>query len=222
MQCDLQQPECGQCKERGTPCAGYNTDRVFVHESGTRRSTKAASTSQALRGTGVGVFRPQQPQCTTSETQVVAVASATGSPKWRAPLLLDLYDPTGLFLSAYREKSMESFINMYNPRGNMRSTKNEGKNVADMMPRLSTYDEALRLAVLALGTVALSKQANDADLARQGRSMYGKALVETRRALQDPVRARSTAILAIPHVSISQCANYDTTTDVLAPGHGSL
>jgi hypothetical protein len=92
---------------------------------------------------------------------------------------------------------------MYNPRGNMRSTKNEGKDVVDMMPQLSTSDEALRLAVLALGTVALSKQANDTDLARQGRGMYGKALVETRRALQDPVRSRSTAVLAIPHVSNS-------------------
>jgi hypothetical protein len=177
---------------------------MFVHESGYRRPTKAAGTSQTLRGTGVGVVRSQQPQRTPSETQLIAVGNASRSQSPRLPTLLDLYDPTGLFLSAYRERSMESFMEMYKPRGNMRSTKNEGMDVANMMPQLSNYDEALRLAVLALGTVALSKQTNNTDLAQQGRSMYGKALVETRRALQDPVRARSTPILAIPHVSTPQ------------------
>lgn len=69
------------------------------------------------------------------------------------------------------------------------------------MPRLNSQDEALRLAILAMGTLALSKQTNDSYLGQQGRNVYGKALAETRRALQDPSRVRSTAMLTIPYVS---------------------
>jgi hypothetical protein len=67
------------------------------------------------------------------------------------PALLDLFDPTGLFLSAYRQKSMEGFMNAYSPTADMRSTTTEGRIVVDVMPQLSDSDEALRLAVQALG-----------------------------------------------------------------------
>lgn len=96
---------------------------------------------------------------------------------------------------------MEAYIRVMFAATDMRSMSHSGKRVVGILPQLSASDEALRLATLALGTVALSSQNNDVALARHGRSIYGKALVETRRALQDPNRARSTAILAIPPVS---------------------
>jgi hypothetical protein len=91
-------------------------------------------------------------------------------------------------------------MNLYVPQGDLRRSHAEGKVFIDVTPRLTAHDEALRLTVLAIGTVALSRQANDDELARQGRTIYTKALVETRRALQNPIRARSTAVLAIPRV----------------------
>jgi hypothetical protein len=183
-----------------------------VHEPGYRRPA-----SQSLRGTGVEL-RPQQPRRTPIDTQMIAIGPASKSQSPRTPhvvntysaALLDLFDPTGLFLSAYRQKSMERFMNAYSPKTDMRSTTNEGKIIVDLMPQLSGSDEALRLAVLAIGTIALSQQNNDVDLARQGRSLYGRALIETRRALQHPVRCMSTAIIAIPHVSKCQCTGNAT------------
>jgi hypothetical protein len=126
---------------------------MFVHEPGYRRPA-----SQSLKGTGVGL-RPQQPQKTPSETQLITIGPASKSRNTRThyvvnmrdPALLDLFDPTGLFLSAYRQKSMEGFMNAYSPTADMRSTTNEGKIVVDVMPQLSDSDEALRLAVQALG-----------------------------------------------------------------------
>jgi len=91
-------------------------------------------------------------------------------------------------------------MDLYVPQGDLRRIHTEGKNFVDVTPRLTAHDEALRLTVLAIGTVALSRQVNDADLARQGRTIYTKALFETRRALQDPARARSTAVLVIPRI----------------------
>jgi hypothetical protein len=102
--------------------------------------------------------------------------------------------------SAYREKSVETFIRMFSPYGDMRSANIDGKDMVRMLPELTASDEALRLSVVAIGTMELSNQTNNTDMARQGRGIYGKALVETRKALLDPARARSTAILVIPHV----------------------
>jgi hypothetical protein len=96
-------------------------------------------------------------------------------------------------------------MTMYVPGGDVRNTNVEGKGFVDIVPRLKNKDEALRLTVLAIGTVALGNQTNDTSLTRQGRGIYGKALMETRRALQDPNRARSAAILLIPQVSTSHC-----------------
>jgi hypothetical protein len=67
-------------------------------------------------------------------------------------------------------------------------------------PGLTAQDEALRLTVLAIGTVAMGTATGDKHLTRQGRTIYTKALVETQRALQYPVRARSTAVIAIPRI----------------------
>jgi hypothetical protein len=118
-----------------------------------------------------------------------------------SPPTLPFVLPISLSQTAYGEKSIEAFMRMYIPLGDMRSTNAEGRDFVDITSRIRNHDEALRLALLAIGTVALGKQTDDTSLTRHGRNLYGKALFETRRALQNPSRARSTAILAIPHVS---------------------
>lgn len=116
------------------------------------------------------------------------------------PLLWSLLLPPHLVQSAYGERTLEAFMDLYVPPGDLRCIHAEGRDFIDVTPRLTAHDEALRLTVLAIGTVALSRQSNDADLANEGRNIYGKALAETRRALRSPIRARSTAVLAIPRI----------------------
>jgi hypothetical protein len=133
--------------------------------------------------------------------QVVCLKSDI-SQDLNASALLPFVLPLSLTQSAYGEKSLEAFMTMYIPGGDLRSMSAEGKDLVGIIPQLTNSEEALRLAVLAIGTVALGNQTKDAGLTRHGRSVYGKALMETRRALQNPYRARSTAMLTIPHVSM--------------------
>jgi hypothetical protein len=106
--------------------------------------------------------------------------------------------PASLSRSAYSEKSFEAFINMYAPQEHYRNTTMESKDFVEIISVLN--DDALRIAMLALGTMALGKQTGDTNITRQGRGLYSEALIATRRALEDPSRSRSTAVLAIPRV----------------------
>jgi hypothetical protein len=202
-QCDLQQPECGQCKERGIRCSGYDTDRVFVYHNAGKKLPADPTLVAARSGPppGVEASSAVQPQWLDESMQVACVKSGIRQDP-NASTLIPFVLPLSFTQSAYGEKSLEAFMTMYVPGGNLRSTNAEGKDLLGIMPQLSNSDEALRLAVLAIGTVALGNQTKDDSLTRQGRGLYGKALMETRRALLNPYRARSTAILTIPHVSI--------------------
>lgn len=132
-------------------------------------------------------------------TPVRAVARP-GSHSLSQPRPVSVILPAGLTRSAYSEKSVEAFLHMYIPGGDFRSTNVEGKDFVNMLPMLSIRDEALQMAVLAIGTAALGRTTNDEALIRQGRSLYGKALTQTSIALRDPRRAKSEAVFAIPRV----------------------
>lgn len=108
--------------------------------------------------------------------------------------------PKSLTRSAYSEKSIEAFLHLYVPRGDFRATNNEGKEFIDILPMLSIRDEALQMAVLAIGTAALGKATGDIAVSQQGRTFYGKALKETAVALRNPTRAKSEAVFAVPRV----------------------
>jgi hypothetical protein len=188
-------------------CGGYDTDRIFVHHDARQRRTTNIICSDSPTSTSSSSssspepFRPVQPWAERNARQMVLATPVPEYQRFSMPAGLSFNLPTGLAQSAYRERIMEAFVKMFVPQGDLRSTNSEGKEIVGMIPQLTATDEALRLTVLALGTVGLSKTTNDPDLARQGRSLYGKALVETKKALQHPIRARSTAILPIPHVS---------------------
>ncbi|KAF2827947.1 hypothetical protein CC86DRAFT_202216 [Ophiobolus disseminans] len=188
--CDLQQPECSQCKERGIKCGGYDADRVFVYHDGAKRRTGASHTQEE-------VIQLVQPQPVDSSMQIIATRFGRAN---SAPLPWALVLPPSLVKSAYGERTMEAFMNLYVPQGNMRSRNAEGRDFVNVLPRLSADDEALRLTVLAIGTVAMSKKTGDANLALEGRKLYCRAIVETQRALNNTTRSKSTPVLAIPRI----------------------
>lgn len=162
------------------------------------RTTQASHYARSPRGISSGILSPPE---TPPATSLIAITSARDHSGLDVFSLFPRVLSASFAQSAYSEKSLEAFISTYVPRGDLSSTNEEGKQLVGMMPRLNSQDEALRLAIFAMGTLALSKQTNDSYLEQQGRNIYGKALAETRRALQDPSRARSTAMLAIPYVS---------------------
>jgi hypothetical protein len=102
--------------------------------------------------------------------------------------------------SAYSDKTIEAFVRMYVPQGNAAATKSANREFMDMLPLLSIRDEALQLAILAIGSAALGRSTGDQELSRRGRAFYGKALTETSMALRNPARAKSEALLVVPRV----------------------
>ena len=61
---------------------------------------------------------------------------------------------------------------------------------------LASLDETVRLAVNACALATLGRASLDTGLLQQGTRLYARALSETNRALQDPVKAQGDAVLA--------------------------
>jgi hypothetical protein len=108
--------------------------------------------------------------------------------------------PDTLAKSAYSEKTIAAFLSMYNPTGTIQVENTDAREFVNLLPLLSTRDEALQTAVLAIGITQLGTTVGNQDLIRQGRTLYGKALKETAVALRSPARANSESLLVVPRI----------------------
>lgn len=118
-------------------CGGYDRNRIFVNQ------TSKADTSILARSS------PSQ-----------------NSVEWkeRVSLRSSITLPDDLTRSAYREKSVEAFFNMYIPDGGAHGSTAEilrTNSFVSVLPLLYVRDEALRLALLAVGTAAMGKVTGD-------------------------------------------------------------
>ncbi|KAF2124875.1 hypothetical protein P153DRAFT_361038 [Dothidotthia symphoricarpi CBS 119687] len=190
--CDLQRPACGQCQDRGLTCEGYDVDRIFIYQKD-RPERKA-----------LVITPPRTPRGTTPD-DVVRFGSDQGTEFYSSecsPPNTPISLPEGFALSAYSQISMEAYVHVFIPQNihNPHAILAEDNTFMNFLPMLCVHDPALRMAILAVGTAALGKTSNDAIVLQQGKVLYGKALVEMGRALRDPQRAKSEALLAIPKV----------------------
>jgi hypothetical protein len=193
-QCDLVQPACGQCKERGITCGGYDSDRIFIYQSGgSNRSPPKTGRNATTKGS------PEQPL--RYDMQMVQVKAAPNPGIWNAqPAAFPVTLPDSLARSAYSEKTIATFLSMYNPKGSIRVDNTDAREFVSLLPMLSVREEALHMAVLAIGVTQLGTTMGNEDLTRQGRILYGKALKETAVALRNPARANSESLLVVPRV----------------------
>jgi hypothetical protein len=116
------------------------------------------------------------------------------------PTPVNIVLPHGLAKSAYSERTVAAFLEMYSPAGAIGISNVDARELSTLLPLLSTHDEALQMAALAVGITQLGMNTGNDDLTRQGRALYGKALKETAMALQNPIRANSKSMLAVPRV----------------------
>jgi hypothetical protein len=114
--------------------------------------------------------------------------------------MLSVMLPDTFARSAYSEKTIAAFLSMYNPKGVIRVDNTDAREFVSLLPILSVRDEALQMAVLAIGITQLGATAGNLDLMQQGRTLYGKALKETAMALRSPSRASSESLLVVPRV----------------------
>ena len=95
---------------------------------------------------------------------------------------------------------MVTFLRIYNPHGVVRATNADAREFLSMLPLLSSRNEALQMAALAVGITQLGVTTDNEALTRQGRTLYGRALRETAVALRNPTIVASESMLVVPRV----------------------
>ncbi|XP_014553385.1 hypothetical protein COCVIDRAFT_107853 [Bipolaris victoriae FI3] len=194
--CDLVQPECGQCKGRGIKCGGYDSDRIFIYQQGT------LSRAAALKTDKCATVKTSPTQPDLHDYQVVHHSKSTLAVQRCDvhPTPVNLILPQSLAKAAYSERTVAAFLEMYSPAGIIRNTNVDARELFNLLPLLSTRDEALQMATLAVGMTQLGITTGNESLTRHGRTLYGKALKETAMALRNPARANSKSLLIVPRI----------------------
>jgi hypothetical protein len=175
-------------------CGGYDSDRIFIYQNGgSNRSPPKTARNATTKGSLEQPLRRDMQM-----TQVKAVSNPRTWDVRPPPFSVTL--PESLARSAYSEKTIATFLSMYNPKGSIRVDNTDAREFVSLLPTLSVRDEALQMAVLAIGITQLGTTMGNQDLTRQGRTLYGKALKETALALRNPARASSESLLVVPRV----------------------
>ena len=104
--------------------------------------------------------------------------------------------PDGLARSAYAERSLGAFWDVYFPAAKGLHTNRFGST----LQTLYVQDEALRIATMALSSASMGRERGDRAFTEQGRKLYGRGLREMTSAIRNPSRATSDALLAVPRV----------------------
>jgi hypothetical protein len=108
--------------------------------------------------------------------------------------------PEGFVQPAYTEGALSAFIQLYLPHGGLEAADSEGREFVNLLPLLTVRNQALQLAIQAIGTAALGQSTGDEALSLQGKVLYGKALSDTAAALRDASQAKSEAVLMVPRI----------------------
>jgi hypothetical protein len=192
QQCDLKRPECDQCTQRGLDCGGYDEDRMFVDQNARFINTASTAVSRVPTRTR----RPSPPRDTQNDALLFEQAGLALS---RHEVVLR----DSLARSAYNEKTIEMFRYAYAPTSGVYSSaaaSSSANKFPDLMPTLYVQDDALRLALLATSAASTGQATGDVWMFEQGKQLYSRALGEMSKAVRDPQRSRSPAVLAVPRV----------------------
>lgn len=138
------------------------------------------------------IFVAHEPSASVTKTTRPLVVAPQETPSLR---LL----PDTVSHAAYDEQTFALFWDIYLPKYPLGPTGSLGVPVSlwtKIVTTLYPNDIALRTALLAIAVDCIGRQFDDRLYTEKGIGLYGKALRETNRALQDPRRAHSDEVLA--------------------------
>ncbi|KAF2725785.1 hypothetical protein K431DRAFT_208076, partial [Polychaeton citri CBS 116435] len=162
--------------------------------------------------------------CAWEEPRWTFVRQRSGSrqPSVSPPSLLPPHLRRSLERSAVESQTSEIFWAAYLPRNDGLLRVDGIKTVIwdETLQGLAETDATVKLALQSVAFTALGRSMEDEAMLRQGSQLYGRALVETNRALQQPDRAQSDAMLAtIKFLSFYEAWRFDRTNKVSTQGH---
>lgn len=171
--CDLERPTCGQCARLNVPCAYDERRFTFVSHD----APEAGSSRLTSRRSGA------QPTRSSSNTPPLASGSQSQS----------------LVRSAFEQQIIGEFWTEFLPKDDIRSRSLAYLDAApwvEVAQSLATQDTTVRFALDAVAFASLGRIRLDENLQERGIELYGRALRETNRGLQQPTRAQSDGLLA--------------------------
>ena len=172
----MQKPTCGQCARSGIVCGWDEKRWTFVSQDPTAAGAAGSSTMPFRRRSGTE-----------------ALARQNSAPPPTGP------EEQSLSRTAFETGANGDFWTLYLPKDDPRTVGAGGVYAAPWartVQDLSRFDDTVRAGLNACAMTTLAHVRSDQALLQSGIRLYLKALYETNRALQDPIRAQSDAVLA--------------------------
>ena len=191
VRCDETKPECNICLRRGTKCPGYRPAQSFIlhqFDKETERPQLIKEDEERYR------YAYQTPPTTTSTVpsrnnphgtlvvQQERTPAETHVPKQVSSIAVD------------RIQHLGTFIQLYLPRADGPALPPPSALMLGL-PTMPANSQVLLAAIDALSAAQLAVNDRDRALVNRSRSMYGTALSQMLKAIQDPVLALSDETL---------------------------
>lgn len=176
MQCDLKQPECGQCIKSNRPCTGYHRETIFKNsglaEVGAGDSAVNQSTIPAGKIPGSGhangrAVSGPAPQRSSRASKALAL------PKSVQPR------------NAHRAQILNAFIDAFLPDAEKSQGLGGRRPISwlQAVPSVREHGDALSTALTALSLARLGRLSRDRRLSMEAKVLYGTALTHLQGAL---------------------------------------
>ncbi|KAF2711306.1 hypothetical protein K504DRAFT_374400, partial [Pleomassaria siparia CBS 279.74] len=204
-QCDLERPKCGRCAGRGIPCEGYDPDRIFVDQNNLFRRKTLIMNGES-NSSKRAIDPPSLERPYTDEKSIQLIHRYRTSPS-----SYSINHIHSLARSASYEKHIELYLDMYLPLMECDRTPLLQYGLSNVVTSLYLQDDALQMALVALVLAAVGQARRYQPMMEQGKQLYGRALREVTKALSDPRRVGSAAVLGVPRV----LGMFEVSTDTL-------
>lgn len=205
VRCDEAKPECNTCLKRGTKCPGYRPTQAFIlHEFDAKGDKPALIKEDENRYRFANSQQPVQPQSQAIDRRDSTIhgPGEIHIPKQVSSVAADRIQHVGTFISLYLPKTEGPALPP--PSALMLG-----------LPSMPANSEVLMAAIDALSAAQLAVNNRDHPLIHRSRSLYGTALTQMMRAIQNTKVALkdetllSTYLLSLfevrqtPHVTVA-------------------
>ncbi|KAJ4986095.1 C6 finger domain-containing protein [Stagonosporopsis vannaccii] len=187
VRCDETKPECNTCLRRGTKCPGYRPAQSFIlHQFDTETERPQLIKEDEERYRYAYQTPPASDQSSTNSsrnnsfgTLVVRQEQTRAEPQVPKQVSVIAVD---------RIQHLGTFIRLYLPRADGPALPPPSALML-ALPTMPANSQVLLAAIDALSAAQLAVNDRDRALVNRSRSMYGTALSQMLKAIQDPVLA---------------------------------
>lgn len=184
VRCDEAKPECNICVRRGTKCPGYRPTQAFIlHKFDDQTDRPALIKEDENRYRYANQRQPNSASSGSSQSNAIARRPSSEASPTNAALPKRVSS-----IAADRIQHLGTFIALYLPRCDGPALPPPSALML-ALPSMPANSEVLLAAVDALSAAQLAVNNRNHPLINRSRSLYGTALSQMLKAIQDPVVA---------------------------------